>query len=371
MAVLLYARVSTREQAEHELSIPAQVRLMERYASEHSWQIADTFKDVASARLLKERPGLTALLHRVRHDRSITGVVVHKIDRFSRNTFNYLALKGKLLSSGVRIHSVVESLDPSPMGEFMEHIMAAQAEFYSANLAMEVRKGLEQALLKGRWTGPVTLGYLKVAGRVIRDPARAERMAEAFKLWGRGDITTVKLSETMYERGLVGRRGKKIKAKDWSRHLKNPFYRGLMQVNGATYQGVHSPLVSKEVFDRAQEVFKHKNGGTRRFRKHIFLLTGKVRCPNCASNLVGEQHVKKSGKVFRYYRCHKKACRYYIRTEKIEEEVFRQLTGMDLPKKWKESLTSTDPINRREVITQIVTNVRCGAEVVIGVRPLS
>ncbi len=371
MTVLLYARVSTREQAENELSIPAQVRLMERYASEHGWQIADIFKDVASARLLKERPGLMALLHRVRHDRSVTGVVVHKIDRFSRNTFNYLVLKGKLLSAGVRIHSVVESIDSSPMGEFMEHIMAAQAEFYSANLAMEVRKGLEQALLKGRWTGPVTLGYLKVAGQAIRDPARATRMTEAFELWGQGNITTVQLTDMMYERGLVSRTGKKVKAKDWSRYLKNPFYCGLMQVSGATYQGVHPPLVSKEVFSRAQEIFKHKNGGTRRFRKHIFLLTGKLRCPNCASNLVGEQHTKKSGKVFRYYRCHQKVCRYYVRADGIEEKVIQQLAGMDLSKKWMENLTSEDPINRREVITQLVTDIRCGSEVVIGLRPLS
>ena len=48
-------------------------------------------------------------------------------------------------------------------------------------------------------------------------------------------------------------------------------------------------------------------------------------CQNCGSLLIGEQHVKKSGKVYRYYRCNQKTCRIYLRADEIEALVLDDL----------------------------------------------
>src|SRR3989338_4737885 len=113
MSVLLYARVSTGSQAKKELSIPAQIRAMRR---EHS-DVSAVYQDVSSGCSLKNRPGLLAAMRHASRDKHVTALVVHKVDRLARNTYQYLTIKGKLRLYGVNIVSVVEHFEDSPMGE--------------------------------------------------------------------------------------------------------------------------------------------------------------------------------------------------------------------------------------------------------------
>lgn len=332
MAILLYARVSTARQAERELSIAAQFHLMERYAKDHNLSEVGRYQDVSSGRSLRDRPGLLAAVREASRDRSIDGLLVHKIDRLARNTFTYLVLKGRLQQAGVRIRSVVESLEASPMGEFFEHIMAAQAEFYSANLSTEVKKGLHERLRRGLWSGIAPVGYLKERGRAIIDPARGRFIRIAFERWSTGNVTSYALSEELHQLGFLSAQGKKVTGPKVCRILQNPFYAGTMVSGGTTYPGTHPPLVNRELFDRAQIIFRQKRGDGSTARKHLtFLLSRLVRCPRCASLLVGELHRKPSGTEYRYYRCHQQTCRYYARAAELETLVVAELLALDLP----------------------------------------
>lgn len=334
MSVLLYARVSCGKQAERQLSIPAQLRLAKRYAEEHGLQVAGSYHEVASGKLLKDRPGLLALLSHARRDKGVDGVVVHKIDRLARNTFNYLLLKSKLRSSGAHLYSVVETIDESPMGEFMENIMAAQAEYFSANLTNEIKKGREEKLLRGRWMGALPLGYLMKEGRVVLDPARSQFVRQAFELWSTGNWTSITLSGELYQRGLLGRSGQQLLGKRLCELLRNPFYAGIMRVGGKEYPGIHPLLATKELFERCQEVFKQKKGHGRKACRHLtFILAKKVRCPWCASTLITDHHQKKSGKIYRYYRCHPPVCAFTTRAEAVEEWVSEYLLKLHLPER--------------------------------------
>ena len=183
MSILLYARVSTTRQAERELSIPAQLNIMERYAKDHGLVVAGTYQDVASGTSLRSRPGLMAAIRAASNSRSVDGLLVHKLDRLSRNIFNHLILKNRLANHGVRILSVIESIEATPMGEFMEHIMAAQAEFYSANLSAEVKKGLGERRRRGLWSSSPPLGYLMREGKLVPDPARAQFVRRGGRGW--------------------------------------------------------------------------------------------------------------------------------------------------------------------------------------------
>lgn len=323
MASIIYARVSDAKQDEKNLSIPAQLRLARREADHLQSEVIGEYSDVASGRTLKRRPGIISAIARAKRDPSVDMLIVHRLDRVSRNVFNHLLLKGELRRAGVALVSVVEKFDPSPMGEFLENIMAAQAEYYSANLALEVKKGLEERLLRGLWTGQIIIGYRKVGDAITLDPARAPQMLRAFELWASGRFTSRVLADEMYASGLVSRNGNKISASKWCALLKNPFYVGIMRVNGVEYPGVHPPLVSQELFDRCQEVFAQKNSGRRQTRRHLtFVLAGKVQCPRCAQVLTGEQHVKKtSGRIYRYYRCHQQSCGFSRRANELEAAV--------------------------------------------------
>lgn len=326
MSVILYARVSTQHQAEKDLSIPAQLRLLRSYADENNLKIAGVYQDVASGRSLVGRTGLLRAVEHARGDSEVDTFLVHRLDRLARNTFSYLAIKAKLKTSGVKLVSLVERVTADPLGDFLEQIMSAQAEFYSANLALEVKKGLEERLRRGQWNGPAPLGYLSVHGKILPDPARAGLIRVAFDIWNRGDVTLRQLSKLLYNESLTGRGGRQVSVSLLGHLLKNEFYIGRMVVAGKAYPGVHPPLIDQATFDRAQVVFRSKTqASNHRGIKHLsFLLPRLVVCPVCTARLVGEEHHRQT-RIYRYYRCHTQGCHFLRRAGDIEDRVVAQL----------------------------------------------
>lgn len=342
MSVILYARVSTGEQAVRDLSIPAQFRALRHLAAERGWAVAAEFQDVGTGRRLKERPGIMAAMRMAGENKLVEAILVHRVDRLARNVYSYLTLKTKLRQAGVRIVSYVEHFDANPMGEFLEHVMAAQAEFYSANLSMEVKKGLEERLRRGRWNGPVPIGYVRgQAGRIVLDPARSELVRAAFELWGTGGKNTTEIAKTMRAQGLVSQGGGEVRGVDFCRILKNPFYTGRMLVNGVLHPAIHPPLVTVELFDRCQEIFRQRRTPGRPRQNLTFLLSGKLLCSRCGRPVGGEEHCKPSGLVFRYYRCKRPDCGFIVRTEVIDKKVTDHLLAI--------GISATVPLLRRQI----------------------
>lgn len=334
MSVIFYARVSTPDQAARDLSVPAQFKALDKLARDRGWRVAGTFQDASSGRGFRGRPGLLAALKLAEADRSIDTLAVHRVDRLARNTYQYLTIKGKLRSLGIQIVSVVEHLDPSPMGEFMENIMAAQAEFYSANLSLEVKKGLVERLSRGKWYGSVPIGYVSERGHVSLDPARAEQVRNIFELFASGEHTLATVADMVHRRGLVTKTGRKPTVTLLHRIIHNPFYMGIMRTTSGVYRGIHPPIVSKILFERCQEVLRQRRGGRGRgvVRQHLtFSLAGIVICPKCGILLTGERHVKPSGKEYRYYRCHRLGCGFSTRAETLETTITSTLLNWNLP----------------------------------------
>lgn len=360
MSVILYARVSDPRQAEKELSIPSQIRTLKRLCSERGWVVAGVYTDVSTAATtaLRSRPGLLAAINRACRDREVDAFFVHRLDRFARNLFTHLTLKGKLEQHGVRLVSAVENCDSSPMGQFIERIMAAQAEFYSANLGLQIKAGIEERLLRGEWHSSPPIGYIKEHGRVLIDPARGHFIKLGFERWSTGEVNSRELADELHQAGLVSRHGKRLSASKICEFLHNPFYIGQMILSGRTYAGTHPPLISRELFERCQEVFRQKHSGGQPRRHLHFLLSRKLVCPRCVGFLVGEEHEKKSGKVYRYYRCHRQGCGFIIRADELEHQVKAELVTQ-LGKKRAEIavLTGSDPVEAKRVFDAEVLKV--------------
>lgn len=251
------------------------------------------------------------------------------------------------------------------MGELIEHIMAAQAEFYSANLSFEVKKGLQERLRRGLWSGSTPIGYLNRNGKLILDQTKSPLLRYAFERWASGKVNSRELAEEMYEKGLLGRTGKKIQLSGWCRILHSHFYIGKMLVNDNLSQGIHPALISTELFQRCQDVFKARNSGGRTRKKLNCLLAKKIICPQCGLLLVGEEHPKRS-KVYRYYRCHERSCRFRIKAEPVEDTVTEQLKAANVD---MAAFTKGDPVQKRMVIEHWVKFVSLKPEPVVEFMP--
>ena len=146
---LNYLRVSSRRQVdkgfdEDGLSLPAQREACARYAADHAITIVGEYIERGESARSADRPAFQAMLARIQRDRDVQVVVVHKVDRFARNLEDHVTVRALLRRLGVELVSVMEPLDDSPQGRLTEGIHALMAEFYSANLAAEIRKGMTQ-----------------------------------------------------------------------------------------------------------------------------------------------------------------------------------------------------------------------------------
>lgn len=144
--VLAYARVSTLEQAEKDLSIPAQLKAIKTYAEANNMIIVNEYVDEGiSAYSGKTRPDYATMIRHALEDREIVHILVHDASRFSRNKYNSSADKGKLMQQGVTVIPVSSPYDPTtPEGVWRDSIDDAMAQTTSMIIGQHVMKGMAE-----------------------------------------------------------------------------------------------------------------------------------------------------------------------------------------------------------------------------------
>src|ERR1700749_577879 len=144
---IAYIRVSTQKQGKSGLGLEAQQALIQRFADQEGFQIAQTFTEVQSGKDDDtKRPQLNAALEAAR--KAKTPVIIAKLDRLSRDVH---------FISGLMKHKVsfiVADLgaDTDP---FMLHIYAALAEKERRMISDRTKQALKAAKERGVQLGGV------------------------------------------------------------------------------------------------------------------------------------------------------------------------------------------------------------------------
>ncbi len=114
-------RVSTEDQERAGLSIPAQLREMQKHAQAHRMVIVETYQEAESAFCEESRrPQFWHMIARAKSDANITGILVHDTSRFYRDPYACPQVKGELLGHNVRVspqrnrNTIPEPLRDSP-----------------------------------------------------------------------------------------------------------------------------------------------------------------------------------------------------------------------------------------------------------------
>ncbi|MHB0912949.1 MAG: recombinase zinc ribbon domain-containing protein, partial [Armatimonadota bacterium] len=98
---------------------------------------------------------------------------------------------------------------------------------------------------------------------------------------------------------------------------------------GKRYRGIHQPLISKELWDKVQEVMAGKGKRNTHRQKHDWAFHGLVSCGHCGSAMVAE--IKKGKYV--YYHCtgYKGKCpEKYVREEELDRQFGEALKAISL-----------------------------------------
>ena len=159
----LYARVSSDRQ-DVDLSVAGQLRALRDYAEKNSYVVVGEYVDQAESGRDSDRPEFNKMIDEAKNPKAaFQEILVWKFSRFSRKREHAVAYKAMLRRRGVRVVSITERADDSPSGKLLEAIIESLDEFYSENLATEVRRGMREAASRGFWVGSRTpYGYNRV-----------------------------------------------------------------------------------------------------------------------------------------------------------------------------------------------------------------
>ena len=303
---VIYARFSAGPN-QTEQSIEGQIRDCRKYAEENGYVIVDEYCDYhISGKEDFNRGEFQRMLFDAQKG-LFDVVITWKIDRFGRNREEIATNKIKLKRNGVRLVYAMESIPDGPEGIILESVLEGLAEYYSADLAQKISRGMRESAMKGKVLGNGNiLGYCKNAeGYYIVDKTTAPIVKEIFQMYDSGH--TVPEIVCYLDSNNITHCGKKINRSKIYRLLRNQKYIGVYEYAGNVIEGAIPAIVDVDTFSRVQKrIEENKYAATRKVDNVSFILSGKTICGICGSNYSGESGTSKTGTIYRYYKCHGK-----------------------------------------------------------------
>lgn len=290
MKAAVYIRVSTDEQTEY--SPKSQYEMIARYAAAHSIELSDayTYIDEGISGRTADRPAFQKMLSDAREKPCPFEIVlVWKFSRFARSRKDSIVCKAMLKKCGIEVVSVSEPLGNDSTSVLMEALLEAMDEYYSLNLAEEVKRGMEQKFREGGVVSRPPFGYRMQEGNFVPDEREARTVRALFEgaLAGR---TLRSMAESLEQAGVCRADGSFLTSRAIRYILQNPIYCGRA---GRTLEGkwvvlpaAHLPIVSKEVFDEVGRRFpSDRSKKVEKKGSGEWMLRGLLTCSNCGRPL--------------------------------------------------------------------------------------
>jgi site-specific DNA recombinase len=322
----IYVRVSSTGQLGRDgdadgYSIPAQVQACERKAADLDAGVARAYIERAESARSAHRPVLQQMLAEM-PELGVRYLIVHKVDRLAGNRLDDAVLYEQLVGMGVALVSASENIDETPTGRLMHGMLATYAEYYSNNLASEIKKGLTQKHLTGGTPFKPPIGYMpkrELIGNqdvrsVVTDPQRAPLVTLAFDLYATGDWPLHRLTAHLEDLGLTSRPtpsrpAKPLRATSVHKLLTNPYYCGIVEYQGRRVVGRHDQLVDRDTFDRVRAQLAARRNASDRPSKHEHYLRGSLFCADCGGRLLYTQNTGNGG-TYEYFSCINRVSRH-------------------------------------------------------------
>ncbi len=166
MRLVLYARVSSREQVEHGQGLEIQVKAIKQWARANAHRVVKVYEDagVSGAKDATERPGLMAALQALRH-REAQALIVRDLTRLARSVTVQEAVLAEVWSRlDARVFTTAGEVlrdDPDdPMRTAMREMAGVFAGLDRRMIVKRLRDGrTAKAAAGGHSTGRYPYGY--------------------------------------------------------------------------------------------------------------------------------------------------------------------------------------------------------------------
>ena len=283
MKYILYCRKSTESEDRQILSLDSQKDELTKLATNQGFQIVKTLQESKSAKA-PGRPVFNEMLKLIETGKA-DAILCWKIDRLARNPVDGGQIQWLLQNSKIKCIQTFEKCYYPNDNVLLMSIEQAMASQYIRDLSTNVKRGNRAKLEKGVWPNRPPFGYDndRLNKTIIVDQENSKYLIRAFELYSTGSYGFKEIGNILYKEGLRTKTGKKFFSGKIHKFISNPFYYGVMRMDGKLYNGTHTPLISKELFDQTQDVLHNRNRP--RPKNHFFPLRGFMSCEVCGCSL--------------------------------------------------------------------------------------
>ena len=303
MNTVIYARYSAGPR-QTDQSIDGQLRVCAEFCKQRGLTVVDTYCDRHISGRTDERPEFQRLIADAKAHK-FEAVVVYKTDRFARNKYDSAIYKRELRRNGIQIFYAAEAIPEGPEGIILESLMEGLAEYYSAELAQKIKRGLNESALKCQSLGSGRpLGYTVDEQKHFQiDPESSQAVKTIFEMYIKGESNAA-ICDYLNARGLRTSQGNLFNKNSINRIIKNRKYIGEYRYNDIVVEGGMPAIISKETFCLAQaEMERRRTHRAPVSPKAEYLLAGKLFCGHCKGPMQGVSGTGKSGNKWYYYYC--------------------------------------------------------------------
>lgn len=324
---VIYARYSSTNQREE--SIEGQLRECMAFAEYKGIEIMTSYVDRALTGKTDMRPQFQQMIADS-NKKVFDVVIVYTLDRFARNRYDSAVYKAKLKKNGVKLMSAKENITDDPSGILLEAMLEGYAEYYSAELAQKVKRGMTDNANKCRWQAHIPLGYVLDDSKHLQvNENTAPIVRLIFELYVAGH-TSARIIRTLNDKHFYTSHNKFFKKSSLESILCNVVYIGTYKWKDVVIPDSIPPLVSKEVFEAAQRRLESQRGKNHVRTSEFYLLTCKLKCGQCGGNMIGMSGRSRNGETHYYYSCQNKrnqsGCKARnIRKEDVEDAVINNV----------------------------------------------
>ena len=300
---IAYYRVSSEEQRKGKMSIPTQVEDVRAEALERGVRIVEEFGEAHSGRFPRARPEYERALTYLKQHPDIEGIMVFDVSRLARNITDGGRVLEELRRSLIVLgHGEISPDDPDAMFQF--NVLLSASTLYSGQLSRRVTRGMKARLERGEFPGSRPLGLLVDSSvtphSTKHDPERAPLIREMFEEADSQRMTVDQATLWAKKRGLRSRKGRVLSRSEIHFILRNPAYCGMVRSKYGIVPGRHVPVISRQLFDRVQEILDKRPAPAIGHRNPF---KGLLHCAHCGRQITLTERPK-GGKTYRYQHCY-------------------------------------------------------------------
>ena len=359
----LYARKSTDVEDKQILSIEAQLAELDALAKRERLNVVEVFVEKQSAKM-PGRPVFNDMMARIQKGEA-QGIVCWKIDRLARNPIDGGQIQWLLQNK------VIAHIQTNDRGYFpTDNVLMMSVEFGMANqyirdLSVNTARGLRAKARRGDFPGTAPVGYLNDprTKTIVTDRKKSKVIRAAFELYAKARSRYEDIGQFLFDNDVRTRSGKCIHDEQVAFILSNSFYYGHFKYSGEIYEGRHTPIVSKQLFDKVQKVMSERSHPTVP-DKAPKVYCGLMSCGECGMSITAEKQ-----KGHTYYRCTKKSAAHcsqsYVREEHLTADFSDILSPYVLDQAWANDFRRRMQTDEREggrITATAVDNLRDNTE---------